>query len=142
MALIFTAACPESLEEIAKKLLKAFNQKVILFKGAMGAGKTTLIKATCRALGVNDEVSSPTFSLVNEYATLRALVYHFDFYRIRNEMEALDIGLEEYLSSGHYCFIEWPEKISNLLFTDFDIVKIDVRENGERIIELRGATDE
>jgi len=142
MALTLTAQSPADLPQVARQLLDNFNQKIILLKGAMGAGKTTLIKALCAALGVEDEVSSPTFSLVNEYAAVEGLVYHFDFYRIKDEMEALDIGLEEYLDSGHYCFMEWPEKISNLLAGDFDVVEIGVKENGERVIELRRATDE
>ncbi len=142
MALTYTAKSVADLKGIARQLLDKFNNNVILFKGAMGAGKTSLIKALCQELGTEDEVSSPTFSLVNEYATVRGPLYHFDFYRVEDEMEAFDIGLEEYLDSGHYCFMEWPEKISNLLAGDFDIVKIEAKEDGERVIELRRATDE
>ncbi len=99
----------------AQTLLKqAGNNTVFLFFGDMGAGKTTLIKALCESLGVNSAVSSPTFSLINEYEYPDGLVYHFDCYRLKTPSEALDFGLEEYLYSGHYCFIEWPEKIEGL----------------------------
>ena len=89
---------------------------VWLFYGEMGAGKTTLIKALCQAWEVEDTVSSPTFALVNEYRTSKGqVVYHFDFYRIEDEEEATDIGLEEYFYSQRYCLVEWPTKIRNLL---------------------------
>lgn len=105
----------KELPEAASALLKfAGNEKVFLFEGEMGAGKTTLIKAICRQLGINDNASSPTYSIVNEYAYPGGKIYHFDFFRIRDQSEALDIGFEEYLSSGDYCFIEWPEKIPDL----------------------------
>ncbi len=92
------------------------DKKVIAFSGEMGAGKTTFIKAVCKALGVLDVASSPTFSLVNEYLNPAGeRIYHFDFYRINKESEALDMGCEEYFYSGNYCFIEWPEKIASLL---------------------------
>lgn len=105
------------LPKAAKQLLQATSgETVYAFRGEMGAGKTTLIKALCAELGVQDEVSSPTFSLVNEYTTHTGeTVYHFDFYRIENLEEVYDIGYEEYLYSGHRCFIEWPEKILYLL---------------------------
>lgn len=92
------------------------DKKVIAFSGEMGAGKTTFIKAVCKTLGVLDVTSSPTFSLVNEYrSAVGERIYHFDFYRINKESEALDMGCEEYFYSGNYCFIEWPEKITSLL---------------------------
>lgn len=104
------------LPEAAKELLNfAGEERVFLFYGEMGAGKTTFIKALCRALGVEDPVSSPTFSIINEYIANGQSMYHFDFYRIKTENEALDMGYEDYLFSGNYCFIEWPERISNLL---------------------------
>lgn len=88
---------------------------VWLFEGEMGAGKTTFIQALCRCLGVVSPVQSPTFALVNEYETTTGdVVYHFDFYRIKSEIEALDLGVEEYFDSGHFCFVEWPSKIPNL----------------------------
>ncbi|WP_439881734.1 tRNA (adenosine(37)-N6)-threonylcarbamoyltransferase complex ATPase subunit type 1 TsaE [Pontibacter sp. MBLB2868] len=95
---------------------EAKNEPIILFEGPMGAGKTTLIKEVCRQLGVKENVSSPTFSLVNEYEGADGkLIYHFDFYRINNEREALDIGALEYFDSGKLCLIEWPSMIPNLL---------------------------
>ena len=104
------------LEAVARALLaEAGTRRVWLFFGEMGAGKTTLIKALCRALGVATVVQSPTFGLVNEYATLAAdPIYHLDCYRLKSEAEALDIGLETYLDSGAYCFVEWPERIETL----------------------------
>lgn len=101
----------------AKQLLKATEgKKVFAFYGAMGAGKTTFIKALCDELGVKDTMSSPTFSIVNEYkAASGEKIYHFDFYRIKNISEAYDMGYEDYLYSKAYCFIEWPEKIEEIL---------------------------
>jgi tRNA threonylcarbamoyladenosine biosynthesis protein TsaE len=111
-------------------------EKVCLFKGEMGSGKTTFIKAVCEALGVTDTISSPTYSLVNEYETKDSqLIYHFDFYRITAEHEALDMGYEDYLYSGAWCFIEWPERISNLLPQNTVQVNISV-QNSQRIITL------
>src|SRR5690349_9492980 len=100
----------DTLDMTAKKLLKSFHEvRLFAFFGEMGAGKTTFIKALCKALGVHENISSPTFALVNEYSDGESNpVYHFDFYRIENEQEAVDIGVREYFSSGHYCFIEWP----------------------------------
>ena len=104
----------------------AGSQKIFLFYGDMGAGKTTFIKALCQELGVADEVTSPTFSIVNEYAGTNANVYHFDFYRLKNQDEALDMGYEEYFYSGDYCLIEWPEKIPDLLPLNYIKVTIQV----------------
>jgi tRNA threonylcarbamoyladenosine biosynthesis protein TsaE len=100
----------------------------------MGAGKTTLIKTICRNLGVSDTASSPTYSIVNEYEYPGGKVYHFDFFRIKNEIEAFDIGFEEYLDSGEYCFIEWPDMISNLWPLHYIRIRIDQDEDGSRII--------
>jgi tRNA threonylcarbamoyladenosine biosynthesis protein TsaE len=93
----------------------AANQRIFLFYGDMGAGKTTFIKSLCEALGVEESVTSPTFSIVNEYRGADATIYHFDFYRLKSQTEAFDMGYEEYFYSGAYCFIEWPEKIADLL---------------------------
>ena len=105
------------LSEVASELLKNFSlTKVFCLRGEMAAGKTTFIKELCKCLGVENGVSSPTFSLVNEYVGNDGqIIYHFDFYRIKNEEEAFDLGYEEYIYSGNYCFIEWPERIENLL---------------------------
>jgi tRNA threonylcarbamoyladenosine biosynthesis protein TsaE len=100
----------------------------------MGAGKTTFIKAICKFLGVDENISSPTFSIVNEYRTSNnQKIFHFDFYRLKSEHEALDIGCEEYFYSGHYCFVEWPEKIIYLLPEDSVHVSIKT-ENSSRLI--------
>ena len=104
------------IETVATNLLPYLTNKVILVNGDMGAGKTTMIKALCKALKSPDVVSSPTFSLINEYRTSNDQpLYHFDCYRIENEEEAYDFGAEEYLHSGHLCFIEWSENIASLL---------------------------
>ena len=112
----FTAKNIDDLDQICGSLIEKFKHKVVLFYGEMGVGKTTLIKQLCKNLGVSEPTSSPTFSIVNEYKTDdNKTIYHFDFYRIKNENEVLDFGYEEYLYSNNYCFIEWPEKISKLL---------------------------
>ena len=104
------------LPAAAKQLIDfAANQRIFLFYGDMGAGKTTFIKSLCEALGVTEAVTSPTFSIVNEYRGADATVYHFDFYRLKSQSEAFDMGYEEYFYSNAYCFIEWPEKIADLL---------------------------
>lgn len=126
----------DELDTVAHRLLGEGRQRSVwLFAGDMGAGKTTLIKALCRVLGVVSTVQSPTFSLVNEYTTHEGhAVYHFDCYRLRNEAEALDIGLEEYLDSGSYCFIEWPERISTLWPAAYFQVSITAEADGQRLI--------
>jgi tRNA threonylcarbamoyladenosine biosynthesis protein TsaE len=106
----------------------AENQKIFLFYGQMGAGKTTFIKILCQSLGVNEPVTSPTFSIVNEYNGSNAKIYHFDFYRLKKQEEALDMGYEEYFYSNQYCFIEWPEKIPDLLPLHYVKVNITVAD--------------
>src|SRR5690606_42129148 len=104
------------INKVAHQILEQNLEKVILFEAEMGTGKTTLIKELCKVLKVEDNISSPTFSLVNEYQTAKGeVVYHFDFYRLKSEEEALDFGVEDYLYSGNYCFLEWSEKIPNLI---------------------------
>ena len=127
----------DELDAVAHRLLaEGRNQPVWLFDGEMGAGKTTFIKALCRALGVISTVQSPTFSIVNEYTTHEGhSVYHFDCYRLRNEAEALDIGIEEYFDSGDYCFIEWPERIISLWPATYYQVRISAEPNGHRTVE-------
>ena len=119
------------LPSAAERIISAsVNKKVFAFYGEMGSGKTTLIKAICKKLGVGETTSSPTFSIVNEYTSRQGnKIYHFDFYRLKNESEAMDIGCEEYFSSGNYCFIEWPEKIANLLPSE--IVNIHITLKGD-----------
>jgi tRNA threonylcarbamoyladenosine biosynthesis protein TsaE len=109
---------------VAAELLQfASSQKIFCLHGEMGAGKTTFVKELSKTLGVSDEVQSPTFSIVNEYkAASGDPVFHFDFYRLKKLEEAYDIGYEDYVFSGHYCFIEWPEKVESLLnFAKADI---------------------
>ena len=107
------------------------------FEGDMGAGKTTLIKAICDVWNVEDNVSSPTFSIVNEYANDKGeTFYHFDFYRIKDESEAQDIGAEEYFYSGNYCFVEWPSKIEGLIPDKWLKVEISIKNSVTRLIEL------
>jgi len=128
----------EELPQIAKELLSAIgNHKIITFYGEMGAGKTTLIKQLCKTLKVTDTIQSPTFSIVNEYLTEdNQQIYHFDFYRIKEEEEALDFGVEEYFYSGNYCFIEWPEKIPNLIPEKAVKVSIILTEDNKRLITI------
>ena len=125
----------EQLNSIAKQILAyASNHKKFAFYGEMGVGKTTLIKALSLHLGVIDIVTSPTFSIVNEYQIYKnKKIYHFDFYRINDEKEAYDMGYEEYFFGNAYCFIEWPEKISNLIEDDMVQIRMNVVENKRRI---------
>ncbi len=126
------------LNAIAKEILSTAKNNALLFYGEMGAGKTTLIKELCKELGIDDVVSSPTFSLVNEYHTNKdEIVYHFDFYRIEDENEAYDIGIEDYFYSNAWCLIEWPQNIENLLPLESTEIHISVLENGQRNIQLK-----
>lgn len=128
----------EEIQQVAKTVLDHNPKKVILFNGQMGAGKTTFIKALARHIGVQDATSSPTFSLVNEYSANNGhLVYHFDFYRIKNESEAYDMGVDEYLYSGEWCLIEWPEKISGLIPHEHSSITIKQLADGKRQLTLR-----
>lgn len=122
------------LPKVAQEIISQLQQKIILFEGEMGAGKTTFIKVLLQEMGTTDEISSPTFSIVNEYEIPEGKVFHFDLYRIKSEEEALDFGVEEYLYSGEYCFIEWPDKISGLLPEKHHTVKIIVEGNQRTII--------
>jgi tRNA threonylcarbamoyladenosine biosynthesis protein TsaE len=127
----------EELSGIAQGVIKNAKYKILLLEGEMGVGKTTLIKELVKQLGSKDNVSSPTFSLVNEYHTTNEeKIYHFDFYRIDEEEEALDMGVEEYFYSGEWCLIEWPNKIKNLLPLKSVSVLITVNENQTRTIQL------
>jgi len=134
MELSFTI---ESINEVAKAVLGANPNKVILFNGEMGVGKTTFIKALCIELGVKEATSSPTFSLVNEYeAADGELIYHFDVYRLKNEAEAYDMGMDEYLHSGEWNFIEWAEKITSLVPDDYTVIDLTKLPDGRRKLVL------
>ena len=126
------------LVPVSNQLLAlASDVPVWCFYGEMGAGKTTLVKAICDQLGATDSMSSPTFSLVNEYETASQVpIYHFDFYRIENEQEAMDIGVDEYFYSGHYCFIEWPERATNLIPDHHVEISIKLVNANRRVINL------
>lgn len=131
---------PDDLEEAAETIIRlAGLRTVIAFYGAMGAGKTTLIKALCQVLGSADLVTSPTFALINQYFDGKQNpIYHFDFYRIHSLNEAMDMGYEEYFFSGNYCLIEWPEKIESLLPSG--TVKVSISQGPEimqRIIDIK-----
>ena len=132
----FQASTVSELNSVCQYLRQlSETEKIILFSGEMGAGKTTLIKEFCLHLGVSDEVSSPTFSLVNEYQSEVGPVYHFDLYRIRSEEELYDIGYEDYFFSGYLCLVEWPEMAVSLIPNKHISVKIRV-ENDQRTITV------
>ncbi|MFA9191647.1 tRNA (adenosine(37)-N6)-threonylcarbamoyltransferase complex ATPase subunit type 1 TsaE [Flavobacterium sp. FZUC8N2.13] len=125
------------IKNVAELIVASRPNKVILFNGEMGAGKTTFIKQLCQILGVKEATSSPTFSLVNEYETANnQIVYHFDFYRLKNEIEALDMGVDDYLYSGNWCFIEWAENISSLIPETHSTISIEVLEDGKRLLKF------
>lgn len=128
----------QDLPKIASEIISSAKNKTLLFYGQMGVGKTTLIKELCKSLGVLDNISSPTFSLVNEYQTANNdKVYHFDFYRIEDEEEAYDIGIEDYFDSKNWCFIEWPENIENLLPLDAVEIHLSLLDDEQRNIQLK-----
>jgi tRNA threonylcarbamoyladenosine biosynthesis protein TsaE len=129
----------KDLEMAAKLLIDSFSdQKIFAFYGKMGAGKTTFIQAICRYLGSADNITSPTFALINEYTAADSdPIYHMDFYRIKNLEEVFDLGYEDYIYSGNYCLIEWPEKIESLLPDRFVEVKIETGTGGERYISAQ-----
>lgn len=126
----------EALDAVAEKLIRQFPDRYIFaFYGKMGAGKTTFIQSVCKVLGTHDNVTSPTFALINEYKTgQQKSIFHFDFYRIKDIEEAFDLGYEDYLFSGNYCLIEWPEMIESLLPDNIVKVKIEVGDDGVRTI--------
>lgn len=126
-----------NLDDAAKKIVEiAQDECFFIFEGEMGAGKTTLIKALARTMGVTEVVSSPTFSIVNEYDANGRIIYHFDFYRIKNLQEAYDIGYEEYFYSGNICFIEWPEKIEALLPPHYLKITISALNENDRLLSI------
>ena len=126
----------DEIDLVAKRLLKKFKNKVIIFNGEVGSGKTTLIRSIVNELGTYDKISSPTFSIVNEYKVLNGIVYHFDFYRINNHNEALDIGIYEYLNSENWNFIEWADKIQVLLPKNLIMINLSVISHQKRELEF------
>lgn len=129
----------DTIRETAREFVANMDDRTVFaFRGSMGAGKTTFIKAICEELGVEDVINSPTFAIINEYrsTTTGELIYHFDFYRINKLSEAEDIGTEDYFYSGALCFIEWPEKIEELLPGDVVEVAITEQPDGSRIVEI------
>lgn len=117
------------LQEVSKQILEHSTTPIFTFEGRIGVGKTTLIQEMCKSLGIKEKVTSPSYSVVNEYVQGDVCVYHFDFYRLNEEEEAYDIGIEDYFYSDHICFIEWPEKIPNLLPEQY--TKIHIHQEGE-----------
>ena len=127
----------DQIQIAAKEILAQQPHRIILFDGEMGAGKTTLIKALAAGLGVDDTTSSPTFSLVNEYVSRSGeVIFHFDVYRLKKQEEALDMGIEEYLYSGNRCFIEWPDRIPDLIPEEHSRITITVLPDGARQVRL------
>ena len=124
------------IDFVAEEFLKHVSSKTIVFKADMGVGKTTLIKALVKALGSIDVVTSPTFSIVNEYSLINDKIYHFDFYRIKNEEEALNFGIEDYLYIESWIFMEWFENIPNLLPKNYNLVHIKLNKNASRTLKL------
>jgi tRNA threonylcarbamoyladenosine biosynthesis protein TsaE len=127
-----------NINQVAKDIIKYSEHKVLLFHGEMGAGKTTLIKEICKELGSDDSISSPTFSIVNEYITLNNnTIYHFDFYRINSEEEAYNIGIEDYFHTDAWCLIEWPSVIKNLLPLITNNIYLTKLDDKQRNIQLK-----
>lgn len=126
----------EKIDEATELLVRKFDgHKKVAFSGEMGAGKTTLIQSICKVLGVETIVSSPTFALINEYFTKEgASIYHFDLYRIEHVEEMYDFGYEDYFYSDAWCFIEWPEKAMELMPEDVLLLKIEVKDDGSRVV--------
>jgi tRNA threonylcarbamoyladenosine biosynthesis protein TsaE len=127
----------DEIKAVASKLITHFSEKTILFYGEMGVGKTTLIKELAKELGVVETLSSPSFSIVNEYQSTNNLLYHFDCYRLNSEQEAFDIGIEDYLNAGHFTFIEWPQNIGSFLSTiKCNKIELKLNANGTRTAML------
>ncbi len=125
------------LSDIASMILETVTSKTLLLYGEMGVGKTTLVKELALKLGVKESISSPTFSIVNEYMLPEDKLYHFDFYRINDDIEILDIGIEDYFESDHWKLIEWPEKVSDSLMPqNRTIVKLTKNKNGSRTLHI------
>ena len=129
----------DNINKASKLVIDNIKTTVVRIDGKMGAGKTKIISNICMQLGMKEIITSPTFSLINTYQSTNGPIYHFDFYRLQNSNEALDIGIEEYLESGNVCFLEWAEKIENHLPLNYDhyILKV-LNDNTRRIFSLNG----
>jgi tRNA threonylcarbamoyladenosine biosynthesis protein TsaE len=127
----------KDLPQIADQIVLKATSKIILFYGEMGVGKTTLIKEIAKRIGVDEMISSPTYSIVNEYELENDKLFHFDCYRLESEEEALDFGIEDYLYSSHWNLIEWPEKIENLLPQKKMVIELSRNKNGSRTLKER-----
>ena len=124
------------VDTVAKQLINNLTAKTLLFYGDMGVGKTTLIKSIIENLGSLDNVTSPTFSIVNEYQTENELIYHFDFYRINDIEEAYNFGIEDYLYSNNWCLIEWPERLQSILPKEADRIELVLNSDNSRSLKL------
>ena len=128
----------KNISKVSQKIIENIKYKIIVFEGEMGSGKTTLIKSICKKIKTTDNVSSPTFSLINEYKSQNSIIYHFDFYRIKNINEAYDFGANEYIDSGRLCLIEWGFKIKEMLPEQYHIIKIKkISKNLRELIFLK-----
>lgn len=126
----------DEIEDVAKKILSLnLNSKIYILDGVMGSGKTTLIKSIVEKLGINGIANSPTFSIINEYSN-GDKIYHFDFYRIQNKNELLDIGIDEYVNGKNICFIEWPDLVVDMLPKNYNTLKLEVVSNNERRLTI------
>jgi len=128
----------KNISKVSQKIIENIKYKIIVFEGEMGSGKTTLIKSICKKINTTDNVSSPTFSLINEYKSQNSIIYHFDFYRIKNINEAYDFGANEYIDSGRLCLIEWGFKIKEMLPEQYHVIKIKkISKNLRELIFLK-----
>ncbi|SFD08130.1 tRNA (adenosine(37)-N6)-threonylcarbamoyltransferase complex ATPase subunit type 1 TsaE [Algibacter pectinivorans] len=127
----------DDVEQVARQIIKNSNSKTLLFYGDMGVGKTTLIKSIVESLGSNNEVSSPTFSIVNEYNLSEGKIFHFDLYRINDVEETYNFGIEDYLDSDFWKLVEWPEIIESLLIETFTKIEIKLKKNNKRYLSLK-----
>tara|TARA_B100001769_G_scaffold93309_1_gene71801 strand:+ start:65 stop:484 length:420 start_codon:yes stop_codon:yes gene_type:complete len=128
----------KNISKVSQKIVENIKHKIIVFEGEMGSGKTTLIKSICKKIKTTDNVSSPTFSLINEYKSQNSIIYHFDFYRIKNINEAYDFGANEYIDSGRLCLIEWGFKIKEMLPEQYHVIKIKkISKNLRELIFLK-----
>ena len=127
----------EDVEAIARQLQPLLKGRVVLLYGELGVGKTTLLKALMRELGVQDQISSPTYALVHEYSTQNGVIFHFDCYRLKTAEEAEMLGFTEYVDSGSWVFVEWPEKIANLLVEKVNILRLSRNDDNTRTLNLK-----